>query len=149
MTSDNGIVKIVLLGTALPYRHRSAATGHRYLPTRQRDQLAALRLAAAEAMTNRVMFDEPVMLDLHVEAAIPRSWSGRKQRAALQGSLLPSSRPDLSNILKLSEDALSGVVLRDDALVCIQQACKRYGSVPKIILTVRPISNQLDGKGGP
>jgi hypothetical protein len=55
MPNDNDIVTITLLGAALPYRHRSALTGHRYLPARQRDQLAALRLAASEAMDGRAM----------------------------------------------------------------------------------------------
>ena len=141
MQNSNGAVTITLLGAALPYRHRSALTGHRYLPARQRDQLAALRLAASEAMDGRTMFDEPLMLDLQLDVPIPRSWSRRKQEAALQGLLLPGSRPDLTNVLKLCEDACTAIVFRDDSLVCMQQTFKRYGLQPKIMLTVRAVEH--------
>jgi Holliday junction resolvase RusA-like endonuclease len=133
-------VTVVLSGTPTPYRHRSAPGGHRYLPARQRDQLACLRLAAAESMNGREPFATPVRLELRVTLPIPKSWSKKKQHAAMTGEILPGSRPDLSNLLKLAEDALSSVVFADDSLVCIQWSQKIYGLAPKIVITVKSLA---------
>jgi Holliday junction resolvase RusA-like endonuclease len=92
-------------------------------------------------MDGRVMFDEPLMLDLQVDVPIPRSWSKRKQNAAMQGLLLPGSRPDLTNVLKLCEDACTAIVFRDDSLVCIQRTHKHYSRQPGIKLTVRTVEH--------
>jgi Holliday junction resolvase RusA-like endonuclease len=132
-------ITITLRGAPAPYRHHSAPTGHRYLPRKQRDQLAMLRFAAQEAMDGRDPFDVPVGIELRVEIPIPTSWSKKKQYAATIGDLLPGSRPDLSNMLKLAEDACTGVVFRDDALIVEQAIRKIYSLQPGITLTIRPL----------
>jgi Holliday junction resolvase RusA-like endonuclease len=127
---------IILQGRPPPYRHCSAVNGHCYLPGRQRDQLACLRLAAQQELGDREPFAGPVQLMLHVTLRIPKSWSKRKQNDALIGNVLPGTRSDLTNLLKLSEDACSGVVFTDDALVCSQLTQNRYGAEPEIMLSV-------------
>jgi Holliday junction resolvase RusA-like endonuclease len=136
-------VTITLRGAPAPYRHRSAPTGHRYLPTKQRDQLAMLRHEATVAMNGRIPFDTPVRIELRVEVPIPRSWSKKKQYAATIGDLLPGSRPDLTNMLKLTEDACIGVVFRDDALIVEQVTRKRYSLQPGLTLIVRSLRPAL------
>jgi Holliday junction resolvase RusA-like endonuclease len=112
---------------------------HRYLPKKQRDQLAMLRHEATAAMNGRNPLEVPVSLDLQVAVPIPRSWSKRKQQAAAVGELLPGTRPDLSNMLKLAEDACNGVILRDDSLVVQQTSRKCYSTSPGITLTITPL----------
>jgi Holliday junction resolvase RusA-like endonuclease len=136
----NNTVTITLRGAPVPYRHRSAPSGRRYLPTKQRDQLAMLRLAATEANGDAPL-DCPVGIELRVEIPIPRSWSKKKQYAATIGDLLPGSRPDLTNVLKLAEDACTGVVFRDDSLIVRQTTRQVYSMAPQITLTV----SQLNG----
>ena len=138
--SHSDEIIVALQGAPTPYRHRSAPGGHRYLPKKQRDQLAMLRLAAQEAMNGREPFTAPVRLELKVTLPIPKSWSKKKQHAAVIGDVLPDTRPDLSNLLKLAEDALSGVVFADDSLVCIQWSQKVYCLAPKIVLTVKSLA---------
>jgi Holliday junction resolvase RusA-like endonuclease len=138
MAMNNAII-IKLRGTPAPYRHRTSPSMHRYLPSKQRDQLAMLRLAATEAMNGKEPFDMPVGIELSVELPIPRSWSKKKQYAATIGDVLPGSRPDLTNLLKLAEDACTGVVFRDDALICEQRCAKRYSQAPGIVVTVSPL----------
>jgi Holliday junction resolvase RusA-like endonuclease len=53
------------------------------------------------------------------------------------GELKPGGRPDLSNMLKLCEDAFKAVVWRDDSLVVEQRTRKVYGSQPKIVVTIQ------------
>jgi Holliday junction resolvase RusA-like endonuclease len=135
-----GPITITLRGAPMPYRHRSAPSGHRYLPARQRDQLAMLRQAATEAMDGAVPLDCPVELDLLVLVPIPKSWSKKKQHAAVTGDLLPCSRPDLTNICKLAEDACTGVIFRDDSMIVQQLTRKRYSVSPQITIAVTPLS---------
>jgi Holliday junction resolvase RusA-like endonuclease len=118
--------------------HRSTSDGgRRYKPAKVVNATAALRLAAQEAMNGHALFDEPVKLDLLCEVAIPRSWSNKKQLRAIMGELKPGGRPDLSNMLKLCEDAFKQIVWRDDSLVVEQRTRKVYGPQPKIVATVR------------
>jgi Holliday junction resolvase RusA-like endonuclease len=131
-------VTIILLGEPVPMAHRSASDGgRRYKPAKVVSATAALRLAAQEAMSGHTMLDEPVRLDLLCEVPIPRSWSRRKQLRAIIGELKPGGRPDLSNMLKLCEDAFKAVVWRDDSLVVEQYSRKVYGSQPKIVATIQ------------
>jgi Holliday junction resolvase RusA-like endonuclease len=75
-----------------------------------------LRLAAQNTMDGREPSISPERLELKVTLPIPKSWSKKKHMAVI-GDILPSTKPDLSNLLKLSEDALSGVVFSShDAL---------------------------------
>jgi Holliday junction resolvase RusA-like endonuclease len=68
-------------------------------------------------------------LSLHVIAtfAIPQSWTKSRKSAARGGTLRHTSKPDASNILKLVEDAMNGVVFVDDAQVTRALVEKRYG----------------------
>jgi Holliday junction resolvase RusA-like endonuclease len=90
-------VKVVLLGEPV---------GSLFTPTRQRNNAAALKLAAQQAMTGRALFDCPIRLHLQAEFLIPASWSRRKRQAALRQEIRPGKRPDLSNIAKQVEDAI-------------------------------------------
>ena len=135
-------VTIVLLGDPVPWARAGGGRSRKlFTPTRQRNNAAALRMAAQEAM-KLPPFDEPVKLELLAEIAIPRSWSKRKQAEALAGYLTrirPASKPDLSNIVKQVEDALNSIVYRDDALIVDVHASKVYGAQPKLIVTISPI----------
>ena len=97
-----------------------------------------MRLAATEKMllVEAEPLDGPLQLDVTAEFKVAKSYSNKKRTDALNGQLLPTKTPDLSNILKMAEDCLSGVVFNDDAQVCEIHCNKRYGAQPKIIVTV-------------
>jgi Holliday junction resolvase RusA-like endonuclease len=140
MSSDP--VTIVLMGEPVPFARMrlSRSTGGHYIPAEQRNAMAALRLAAGNAMRQQgsALFDEPICLDLLAEFPIPGSWSKKKQAAALLGAVRPGKRPDIDNLYKLAADALNSVVFRDDALIVEIHARKIYGNQPKLIITVQP-----------
>ena len=144
-------VTITLLGEPVAWRHRTSPDGrHRYLPTKQRNISATLRLAAQDAMfiggnyaVVRPVIDEPVRIELMAEFTIPDSWSKKKKAAAIRQEILPGKRPDLSNTLKLIEDSLNGIVFRDDCLICEMHCRKRYSVQPKITITIEPINATL------
>lgn len=51
----------------------------------------------------------------------------------------PAGRPDTSNLVKAVEDALNGVVWKDDALICNLTAMKAWGPVGSITIVAREL----------
>ena len=86
----------------------------------------------------------PCCINITAAFAPPASWSRRKRDLALAGELFPGRKPDASNVAKLCEDSLKGVVIADDALVCDLHVIKRYAERPAVTITVFP----LDGGAG-
>jgi Holliday junction resolvase RusA-like endonuclease len=139
-------VTITLLGEPVAFaRTRISSRGFLFTPEPQRIAGAALRYEAQAAMAfiQAELFDEPLRIDLLAEVSIPSSWSQKKQGRAIRGELRPSKRPDLSNVLKLVEDSLNGIVYRDDALIVEVRARKTYSVQPKLVITVQPVSLSL------
>ncbi len=101
-------------------------------------------LFASTAMAGRPLFDEPLRLMLQVVMSVPASWSRKRQSEALAGGLLPTRRPDCSNVLKAVEDGCNGVVWRDDALVVDAWVGKRYGAQPGVRVVVTPIGAAVE-----
>ena len=66
-------------------------------------------------------------LDVSVLVAIPASWSKKKQAAAQAGDVRPTGKPDNSNMLKLIEDALNGVLWKDDAQI-VSVSMTKFGA---------------------
>ena len=50
----------------------------------------------------------------------------------------PGVRPDTTKCIRGFEDALTGIVWKDDAQIVTQIATKRYGPIPGCTITVRP-----------
>lgn len=137
-------VTIVLLGEPVAWARTSGGkTVRQFTPKKQRNNAAALRILAQQEMAGRLPFDGAVVGHLTVEMAIPTTWSKKKQQAALLGHVWPAKRPDLSNLCKQVEDALNGVVFRDDALIVRYDTMqKRYSQQPKIVATYRAIADR-------
>lgn len=135
-------ITVVLLGNPVPFARMRTGGGHHFIPDKQRNYSAALRLAAHQEMlhSNMMIFVEPVCVSLRAEMAIPASWSKKKQQAALLGEVRPAGKPDIDNIYKLVADAFNSVVWRDDALVVDVQMRKVYSMQPKIVVTVAPVA---------
>lgn len=98
-----------------------------------------LRAYATDAMRGREIITGAVLLKMVAIFPVPRSWSRKVKAAALAGAIRPTVKPDLDNILKLT-DALNGVVWRDDAQVVTATQIKVYGERPALRLEIIPIT---------
>ena len=81
----------------------------------------------------------PVELTTIFFLAIPAKTSQKLRQQMLNRVILPSHKPDASNLDYLVENALSGLVYDDDRLVCVKHVYKFYGAEPKTVIRVRPI----------
>lgn len=86
--------------------------------------------AAQVAMAGRPLIDGPVAVALFIGVQVPASWSQRKQRAALNGDLVPTTKPDIDNVVKAVFDGCNGVLWRDDVQVVNVWVAKRYSATP-------------------
>lgn len=100
----------------------------------------------AAAMAGRPLLEGPVELRLIIDVAIPASWSKRKQQRALAAEILPTTKPDVDNIVKAIGDGLNGVVWKDDSQVSDVMARKRYAEKPQVRVMVRPAVNAAEAQ---
>lgn len=92
---------------------------------------SAISTRAREAMEGRAPFAGPVRLDVDFAFPRPKSHYRTGKRAGelkLSAPTWSTPRPDLDKLLRALGDALTGVVVRDDAQVVSVEASKRYGS---------------------
>ena len=103
--------------------------------------------AAQVAMAGRPMLDRAVACNVFIDAQVPASWSGKKQRQALAGDVLPTTKPDADNVVKAVFDGLNGVLWRDDVLVVDLRVRKRYAATPCVRVEVwelaEPVQQEL------
>lgn len=125
-------VAFTVLGVPAPQGSFRAATSRntgraflvqsckRTMPWRQ--EVAAV---AERAMGGRKLLDGPAALTVHFVLPRPRSHHGRR---GLRPSAPkhPTTKPDLSKLVRAIEDALTGTVWVDDSLVVYTMTHKRY-----------------------
>ena len=103
--------------------------------------------AAQQAMAGRPMFEQAVAVNLFIDCQVPASWSAKKQRMALAGEVLPTTKPDIDNVVKAIFDGLNGVLWRDDVLVVDCRLRKRYAATPRVRVevwsVVDPVATEL------
>jgi Holliday junction resolvase RusA-like endonuclease len=109
-----------------------------YTPEKTRRFETVVAEQARAALGPMDAFTGPVELEAHFSLPIPKSWSKRDKAAALAGSILPQSKPDLDNYLKAIADGMNEVVYKDDCQIVSCRLTKRYGEEPGVAVTVRP-----------
>ena len=101
------------------------ATGRAYTPAHTRSFQDALRYAAQEVMNGQSPLEGPITIVMVAIIPIPSSWSEKKRRAAREGHIWPTVKPDGDNILKQT-DALNQIVFVDDKQIVDQTGKKRW-----------------------
>ncbi|OPY74938.1 MAG: Endodeoxyribonuclease RusA [Syntrophorhabdus sp. PtaU1.Bin153] len=107
-----------------------------YDPKKSKDAKDDIRSQVVQQ--NPVYYDAgPVQVDVTFE--IPRPRAHFRANGQLKGNapIFCDKKPDCSNYLKGLEDALNGILWRDDSQIAIVNVRKRYAAKePKTVLTV-------------
>jgi Holliday junction resolvase RusA-like endonuclease len=88
----------------------------------------------------------PLLVTVVAKFAIPKSWPKWRQEAAERGLVMHAVKPDASNVLKAVEDALQGVVYRDDSQIAAVMVRKFYAPDPKVRVLIDSMDWCLNGK---
>lgn len=70
--------------------------------------------------------EQPLMVKINIYRQYLKSWTKKQRQDAEGGALLPVTRPDLSNYCKGIEDALNGIIWKDDSQIVSLTLEKHY-----------------------
>jgi Holliday junction resolvase RusA-like endonuclease len=102
--------------------------------------------SAAAAAVDGAKLDGPLLLEVDFYVARPAGHFGSGRNAgAVRASAppFPAVRPDVTKLVRGLEDALTGVVWRDDAQIVTQTVRKRYGWPERAEVSVLTIDEFL------
>ena len=126
------IISIEIPGEAVPQARPRVTRWGTYDPPRCRAYKEKVGIYAKAIMRGREPLDGPVKMIVTVSRGVPKSWSKKKKAEAMAGTVYPTTKPDIDNILKGLMDALKGIVWRDDAQVISVEASKEYAEHPRV-----------------
>lgn len=107
-----------------------------------------LKAAGIEAMAGRAHLDEAISVVIRAYMPVPESWSRKKREAALEGDIMPTTKPDIDNIIKLidglnhhpprfkGDKEKRPIIWRDDSQIVAKQAIKLYSDNPRLEIAV-------------
>ena len=127
------------VGKGRPRAARRGAGVVMFTPEKTAGYEALVAAAASNAMRAEAgpLFTGPLEAVLEMRIPIPASWSKAHKAAALAGTELPTSKPDIDNVAKAILDACNGVVFRDDAQVVMLAATKAFSDEPGVRVVIR------------
>lgn len=101
----------------------------------QKDYKAHVKACMAAAMDGRPPLEGPLSVRISFYRLRPKS--------APKRVVLPATRPDLNNCVKLIEDAGNALVWRDDAQIVTELAEKRFSNTERVEIEVSPTTGDL------
>lgn len=119
-------------------RPRTTRSGITYTPAKTRKWEDDARVIARQKMEGQSQIDGPVKVFIVAQYEPPASWPEWKRRAAMDGLVAHTGRPDLDNLEKAVCDACNGVVYRDDSQIVEKLSRKRYGPEAYVEIVVYP-----------
>jgi len=111
-----------------------------YTPAKTASYEGMIAVLGQEAMAGRPPLACAISLELDIRHQVPASWSRKKRDQALRGSLWPTTKPDVDNVLKAIGDGLNGVAWIDDVQVVQVSLTKRYSETPGVLVVVREVA---------
>ena len=105
-----------------------------YDPAKSKNYKAYIKLVAThEAKKQGWLYTElPLSMSVTAYMSIPKSKSKKFRPAALAHEERPTKKPDLSNIVKGVEDALNGLIYKDDSQIVKLSLEKYYDAEPRL-----------------
>lgn len=108
-----------------------------YTPEKTASYENLVKVKAEEAMKGRPAIDGAVAVTIWLWVTPPASWSQKKQRQALSHEILPTSKPDVDNVIKGIFDAMNEIVWKDDKQAVDVSIRKRYSETARATVEVR------------
>lgn len=131
------MLELVVYGTPVPAGSKRAFTRkgggvgvEDTAENRMKPWRAALQAAAGDAMSGHELLQGPLSLHVEFHLARPKGHYGARGLRP-SAPTHPTVKPDTTKLLRGLEDALTGIVWRDDAQIVTQHAEKRYATGPE------------------
>ena len=85
---------------------------------------------------NKPPLEVPIKVRFSFEMPIPKSTYSKKALAMLKEEIKHTKKPDISNLIKFTEDCLNGIVWKDDSQIVYLAGGKFYSDEPKTIIMI-------------
>lgn len=115
-------------------------TGHAITPKDTVNYETLVHMEYVE-QCQKVRFPDDAMLDMRIKAfySIPKSKSKKVKALMLDGTIRPTKKPDMDNVVKIIADALNQVAYRDDTQIVDCQCRKFYSENPRVEVSIRTV----------
>ena len=115
-------------------------TGHAITPKDTVNYETLVHMEYVE-QCQEVRFPDDAMLDMRIKAfySIPKSKSKKVKTLMLDGTIRPTKKPDMDNVVKIIADALNQVAYRDDTQIVDCQCRKFYSENPRVEVSIRTV----------
>lgn len=141
---------------AFPFKRRNGSLGVAVSDDNPKGKAWKSQVADAAAdalrLSNQELTTAPIVLDLVFSMQRPKSHfgSGRNSETLKDNApRFPAVKPDVLKLARAVEDALTGIVWRDDAQVVTLNTAKVYGRSPGVFVQIRPIDQEAQRLGSP
>lgn len=138
----NREVAFSIEGKAVPWQRAGLHKGRPFTLKSTRDWQRLVANHARKAMGLYLPMQGPVSLSVQFHQKVPPSWPRLKRQRAIECEIWPTSRPDLSNLVKSIEDACNGILFEDDAQIVSLQVLKIYSHEPGVLIRCRPVAKE-------
>lgn len=138
----------VVYGSAKPagskraFRYRAKSGGHKIAITdanpNSRDWKTIVSQAVGDARGGQSLLSGPLSLSLVFVVARPKGHFGKRGLLPSAPSH-PAKRPDLLKLARAVEDALTGVVWRDDSQIVTEVLNKVYGNPERVEISIQGV----------
>lgn len=134
MSGENiPVIELVIPGIPLPWKSPYVGTRGAFSPrTAVKNDFKDILRKQYEGP----LIDYQIAVEFLFIMPISKATSKKKRHLMLSGAIRPISRPDRGNLLKLYEDVLTDVVIKDDSLIVDGPARKFYGLEPRTIIRI-------------
>lgn len=109
-----------------------------YDPKESKDYKVYVSLIAQHYAPKKLI-EEPLSVQMKIYRGIPKSMAKKDKAAALAGLNRPITKPDNSNYAKGIEDALNGVIYKDDSQIVDLSVSKYYSDNPRVEISIKEI----------
>lgn len=106
-----------------------------YDPKKSREYKDTVYSVALEHKPKELL-EGALVMQVDIYRSIPKSFSKVKRTAIKDGILRPTTKPDCSNVVKGIEDALNGVIYKDDSQIVESVVKKFYSDTPRVAITI-------------
>jgi len=113
---------------------------------RTKPWMDSVRCFALQAYSGPLL-EEPVELQITFQLLRPKNHYGTGRNARIlkrSAKRFPTVKPDLTKLIRSTEDALTGLIFRDDTQVVRQVTEKVYAEREGAVIVIRPIQNKSE-----
>ena len=101
---------------------------------------------AGFAMNGHEMLDEALSVTFRFYRPRPKGHTTQAGRRSATGrrNPYPTTRPDLLKLARAAEDAMTGVVYRDDSCIVDEHLYKRWGTPSRVEITIERMPDECE-----